>query len=138
MNKFADIIVLGSAVYHLIMGGACVLSRRQISLLAKFLYNMQLPEKWDPLAEYALKPLGAFAIWTGIVCGVAYFLPGPWSPFIKLGLALLFSLRAAFRYFYRDVFLNSMGIPWKRSRINVVFNIALVLALLMAVVQTGF
>lgn len=125
MIKFADWIVLGSAVYHLVMGGACLLSRQKISYMVELLYNIKLGDKWDPIAEYAIKPLGAFAIWTGLVCAIAFWLPGPWSPWIKISLALLFLLRAAFRTIYRDFYARVVQVPWPRSRKNVIFNCVL-------------
>jgi len=113
------------------MGAACLLSRQKISYMVELLYKIKLPEKWDPVAEFAIKPLGAFAIWTGLVCGIAYFLPGPWSPFIKISLALLFLLRAAFRSIYRQFYAEIVQVPWARSRKNVIFNCLLSLALIL-------
>jgi hypothetical protein len=128
MNQFAalsDWILLGSAIYHFVMGLACLLNQDWIRWLMLKTYRIQLPVMTDPTLQFSVKPLGAFAVWTGAVCFIAWLHPGDWSPGIKFSLAGLFALRALFRVLYRDHFSQVFQTSWKRSRMNVLLNLLL-------------
>ena len=51
INNFADVIIFGSAVYHLIMGLACLAGVAFIFKAIRFLYQIQMPEQLDPRFE---------------------------------------------------------------------------------------
>jgi len=126
INNFADAIVLGSAIYHFIMGVACVVGLSFIFRAIRFLYRIQMPEKLDPRLEYMIGPLGAFALWTSGLCGLAFvFRDQMWTSYLKIFLAILFLLRAFFRFRKRDLFFKAFDVPWSRSRWNVILNIIL-------------
>ena len=135
IHELASIIVAGSAVYHLVMGVSCVAGVSFIASATRFLYRLELPERLDPRLEYSIRPLGAFAIWTGLVCLLSFtHRDESWSEWIKIFLAVLFLLRAAFRFFGRQLFFQAFSVPWERSRWNVALNIFLSVLLLVSAV----
>ena len=126
-DELALWIIRGSAVYHFLMGLASMASLQWIAWLTSKLYALKVPEKIDPGFEYGLKPLGAFALVLSIWCTqVGWFNDSARSLVtLKLSLLLLFTLRAAFRLIHRCLFLRASGVPWERSRWNVLFNLLL-------------
>lgn len=126
-------VIRGSAVYHLLMGLASVVSVGWIVWISSKLYALKPPAKMDPGFEYGLKPLGAFALTVGIWCAqVGWFNDSDRSLFtLKLCLALLFSLRALFRLVHRDLFFRASGVTLARSKWNILFNILLAVILLL-------
>lgn len=138
LTEFANIILAGSAVYHLVMGAACVAGFRFIARATRSLYGLRLPEQLDPRLEYAIKPLGAFALWTGVLCALAFVhRDEAWVNGVRLALAGLFLLRAFFRWSDRDLFRRAFDVDWNRSRWNVAFNVGLALVLIAAVARGG-
>lgn len=126
-------IIRGSAVYHFLMGGAAMLSPRLIRRLGRGLYALKAPEDLDPRFEYGLKPLGAFALTLALWCTRVGWWGFPEEVrTLTCALALLFTLRAAFRYLNRDLFFRAFGVPWQRSRYNVLFNLILSAVLLLS------
>jgi hypothetical protein len=60
LHNFANIIVLGSAVYHLVMGAACVLGVPFIAKAAHALYGLDFTGDWDPTLAFVMA--GAVAV----------------------------------------------------------------------------
>jgi hypothetical protein len=85
VHQLAFFIIAASSVYHLVMGVLCLLNRRWVGKLAKLFYKFKMPESSHAGFEYAMKPLGLFAIFTGLICAVAVFEPGPWVTGLKAG-----------------------------------------------------
>lgn len=131
IKVMAQIIVGGSAVYHILMGIACWLGVERVNKLTSFFYKVNLPS--GDSMDYAIKPIGAFAVWTGFICAVAWWRGGEFFYFVSIGLIGLFLARGFFRWFHQDLFLKNYGVDWKRSRWNVLFNILLSTALLVDV-----
>jgi hypothetical protein len=128
------LIIGGSAVYHLVMGGLCLLSVERLRSLSRFLYAVQVPESVDPRFEYGLRPLGAFALVLSLFCFRGVLLEDPgYRSFVAATLAFLFTLRAGFRWFHRDLFERAFGVVPSRSLKNIVFNLALSGVLLASV-----
>ena len=119
-------IFLGTGLYHLVMGGLCLVSLDRLRALSKFLYALRLPDEIDPRFEYGIRPLGAFALTLAAICLRAVWIPGEdQGLFLSTVLAALFLLRAYFRYRYRDLFTRAFGVPFARSRWNILFNFVL-------------
>lgn len=127
-------IVRLSAIYHLVMGLACLVSLSSIAWLGRFLYNLKAPTELDPRFEYGLKPLGAFAVSFAALSFRAGWYAGPDELlFFKSTFAVLLLLRAWFRLRYRDLFQQAFAVSWTRSRWNCLFNLALAVTLLLSI-----
>lgn len=129
------IIFGGSAVYHLIMGGLCLISLERLRSLSRYLYALKVPDDVDPRFEYGLRPLGAFALTLSLFCFRGLWTDDPaYRSFLALALAFLFVLRAGFRLFHRDLFERAFGVSFPRSLKNIAFNFVLTALLVLSVV----
>lgn len=125
-NLFSLWIIRLSAIYHFIMGAACLLSLPMLAKLGKTLYNLNAPAPIDPRFEYGLKPLGAFAVsFAALSFRVGWFGKPDEVVFFEIVFILLLCLRAWFRFFYRELFEKAFGVPWSRSRWNSAINVVL-------------
>jgi hypothetical protein len=122
----ANLILFSFAIYHYAVGVPAILSVRYTRIIAKKLYNLELPEKLDPRYEYNLKPLGFYALTLATLCVLQALSENLNSKrdfiFVLAGLLIL---RASGRFLYRDLFLKAFGVNWPRSRLNFFFNLAL-------------
>ncbi len=132
VHQLALFIIAASSVYHLVMGSLCLLNRRWVGKLAKLFYKFEMPEKSHAGFEYAMKPLGLFAIFTGLICAIALVEPGQWVAGLKVSLAVLFVGRALVREIYKDLLYEAFAITSERSRWNIYLNMALSLILLIS------
>ena len=137
VHQLAFFIVAASSLYHLVMGSLCLLNRRLVGRLAKFFYKFEMPEKSHAGFEYAMKPLGLFAIFTGLVCAIAVVNPGPWVIGLKVSLAVLFVGRALVREIYKDLLYEAFAITSDRSRWNIYLNMVLSAILLISAFTSG-
>lgn len=136
MSKtLAEIVVAGSAIYHILMGLACWLGVERVAKLTSFFYKVNLPQ--DKNMSYAIKPIGAFAVWTGYICAMAFHTGGEFFYYTCWGLVGLFLARAYFRWAGRELFFQNYGVSWQRSRWNVVFNTVLSAMLGMYLLSVG-
>lgn len=134
LNEVAKLIVRGSAIYHLIMGTACVLSINWIAKLGLFLYKLKAPAKIDPRFEYGLKPLGAFAlVFSAWSFRAGWFSQSEELNYYKICFAILLILRSGFRFLYQELFWEAFEVRWNRSRWNCIFNLILAVILLTSV-----
>ncbi len=125
-------VVWGSAIYHLGIGIPSMISLRVTRAMVLKLYKLQIPEINDPKFEYAVKPLGAFAIFTSLLCFRAVTTPDPeFFRFMCFALIVLFILRAVLRFIYRDLVFAAFAVEMRRNLVNIVFN-AIVSAILLA------
>lgn len=123
---FGQSLLYAVAVYHLAVGIPSVLSLALTRKIAHSLYRLQIPEVVDPRYEYALKPLGFYALTIGFFCLLEAALgEGRHRALFFAGLAFLMFVRAWGRFFYKDLFTKAFGTSWGRSKLNVIFNIAL-------------
>ena len=116
-------IVWGSAIYHLCIGIPSMISLRVTRAMVLKLYKLQIPEVNDPKFEYAVKPLGAFAIFTSLLCFRAVLaVDEGFFRFMCLALIVLFMLRAVLRLIYRDLVFAAFAVGFRRNLVNIAFN----------------
>ncbi len=119
----ARFIVWGSALYHLGIGIPSMISLRVTRALVLKLYKLKITEVNDPKFEYAVKPLGAFAIFTSLLCfRAALGVDEGFFRFMCLALIVLFMLRAALRLVYRDLVFSAFAVTFGRNLVNIAFN----------------
>jgi hypothetical protein len=116
-------IILGTAIYHLVMGGMCLLSLQTLRSISGKLYALNVPDPVDPKFEYGLRPLGAFALVLSLFCFRGALVEDPsYRTFVACVLIFLFMLRATFRLLYRDLFARAFNVDFRRNMKNIVFN----------------
>jgi hypothetical protein len=131
METIAIAILIGSGIYHVVMGVLSMCSLALIKQAVGVLYKLKI-DNIDPKLEYAVKPLGAFAFVFGLLSFASvYYYDERWTKIIALLTAILFFLRAALRWIYRDHFERTFAVSRARNVFNIVFNFVLVLMLLL-------
>lgn len=124
MSALANIIILLFAVYHFVVGAPSILSFPIVRKIGNQLYSLNIPEKVDPKYDYALKPIGFYALTVGFFCLLELFNDSPkQKALFLLILSFLLISRAWGRWFYQDLFKIAFQVAWPRSRKNVLFNL---------------
>ena len=72
METLGNTILLGNAIYHLLVGIPCLFPNRFIFFLGEFLYGMKFNGALDPKYLYTLRPLGAYAIFVSLISFFAF------------------------------------------------------------------
>jgi hypothetical protein len=116
-------VILGTAIYHLVMGSFCLLSLQTLRKVTGKLYALDITEPVDPKLEYGMRPLGAFALTVGSLClRGAVVEDASYRTWLSLTLIGLFLLRASFRLLYRDLFARAFNVDFGRNVKNITFN----------------
>ncbi len=126
LHNLTQAVLVVFALYHFLVGVPSILSISILRKIALKVYALKIPEKLDPSYEYNLKPLGFYSVTLGAMCTLELSQkdPGHRAAFLAI-LAGLLVLRASGRFLYRDLVEKAFAINWKRSRINVIFNLGL-------------
>ncbi len=121
-----NIILLGTCIYHIIAGLACLGPQSWIILFGKKTYSIMYPDQFGPEYTMCLKAIGLFALTLSAFCLRAYLGDDvEFKAFTLQVLAALFLARALFRILGRDLFFKAYQITFKRSLKNIIFNIVL-------------
>lgn len=112
--------------YHLLVGGASVLSLSWLRNVGSYLYKLKISENPDPQFEYVLKPLGLYALFVSFV---SFLIATEADPKLQrcylLICAFLLISRGVCRLAYRKLFVRAFATTPSRNRANAFLTFAL-------------
>lgn len=126
MYQAANAFFLIYFIYHILVGIPGIMSVNVTRMLAYKLYKLQLEDNLDLKYQYALKALGFYALYTGILC---YFGLTSENPELKakllFALGVLTLLRALGRLVSKDLITKAFNLKSDRNIFHVSLNSAM-------------
>lgn len=126
LQLWPKIIILLSAIYHLIAGIFVLGPKSWTIFFSKNTYDLKIPEQYEPRYEICLHFLGLMGIALSFHLFIVFYLGSiEVQKFSLITLALLFITRALFRIIYKKLIFDAYQLSFKRSLFNIIFNILL-------------
>lgn len=121
-----DLILLLASAYHFIAGSFVLGPKSWAKFFAKNTYRLNIPDLYEPRYEVTLRFLGilavSFSILLFMILNHGDLILKRYSLYL---LSFLFIGRAYLRFHLRQTILDAYQLDFKKSFINIVFNIAI-------------
>lgn len=126
ISQAVTILLILISLYHFVAGLFVLGPKSWLQLFGKKVYSLDIPEKYEPRYEVAIKFLGLMAWTVGALTAQALIWPDKrLQTFTLFTLSFLFLARAILRIVLKDTLADAYQLSFKRSLGNIIFNLAL-------------
>jgi hypothetical protein len=125
-SLFTNTLLILSGIYHGVVGLFATISVSYTRKIGKFLYNIKIPKVLDPRYEYALKPIGGYALFVSSYSFYGAMSSEPsFRKFVCVSIALLIFSRGIQRLAFAKLVENAFSLSSQRNRTHVGINFAI-------------
>lgn len=126
VSTSVTILLFLTCLYHFVAGLFVLGPKSWLQLFGKRVYDLNIPEAYEPRYEVCIKFLGLMAWSVSALSAQAIIWPDKrLQTFTLFTLAFLFLGRAILRIILKDTLKDAYNLSFNRSLGNIVFNVIL-------------